>query len=385
MQRSISRHCGPRPAIHVRLPQALHLLALLLAGLMGFCALPAQAERLRELASIQGIRQNQLLGYGLVVGLDGTGDQTPFTTQSTINMLQQFGVSLPTGINLQSKNVAGVVVTASMGAFAQPGQTLDITVSSLGNSKSLRGGTLLMTPLKGADGQIYAMAQGNLVVAGAGGAAGGGKAQVNHLSAGRIAAGATVERVVASALGQGDFVRLELKEGDFIAATRVVETLNQRFGAGTAAAQNGRVIQVRAPLPHDERVSFIAELEALDIKTAPASAKVVLNARSGSIVMNQAVTLEACAVTHGSLSIVISNSSTVSQPAPLSQGQTVEVKSSQIEIKSEPGQVLLLPRAVVLSDLVKALNSMAVTPQDLLAILQAMKAAGALRAELEII
>ena len=359
--------------------------ALALAALTGLVATPARAERLRELVSIQGIRQNQLLGYGLVVGLDGTGDQTPFTTQSTINMLQQFGVSLPTGINLQSKNVAGVVVTASMGAFAQPGQTLDVTVSSLGNSKSLRGGTLLMTPLKGADGQIYAMAQGNVVVAGAGGAAAGGKAQVNHLSAGRIAAGATVERAVASALGQGEFVLLELKEGDFIAATRVVEAVNQRFGTGTAAAQNGRVIQVRAPLPQDERVGFIAELEALDIKTAPAVAKVVLNARSGSIVMNQAVTLEACAVTHGSLSIVISNASTVSQPAPLSQGQTVEVKSSQIDIKNEPGQVLLLPRAVLLSDVVKALNSMGVTPQDLLAILQAMKAAGALRAELEII
>ncbi len=369
----------------IRATDCMRLLALVLAGLLGLSALPAQAERLRELASIQGIRQNQLLGYGLVVGLDGTGDQTPFTTQTTINMLQQFGVSLPTGINLQSKNVAGVVVTASMAAFAQPGQTLDVTVSSLGNSKSLRGGTLLMTPLKGADGQVYAMAQGNLVVAGAGGAANGGKVQVNHLSAGRIAAGATVERAVASALGQGDFVLLELRDGDFIAASRVVEALNQRFGAGTAAAQNGRVIQVRAPLPHDERVSFIAELEALDIKTAPGVAKVVLNARSGSIVMNQAVTLEACAVTHGGLSIVIGTASTVSQPAALSQGQTVEVKSSQIDIKSEPGQVLLLPRAVLLSDVVKALNAIGVTPQDLLAILQAMKAAGALRAELEII
>lgn len=385
MQRSISRHCGPRPAIHFHLPQALHLLALLLAGLMGFCALPVQAERLRELASIQGIRQNQLLGYGLVVGLDGTGDQTPFTTQSTINMLQQFGVNLPVGVNLQSKNVAAVVVTASMGAFAQPGQTLDVTVSSLGNAKSLRGGTLLMTPLKGADGQIYAMAQGNVVVAGAGGAANGGKAQVNHLSAGRIAGGASVERAVATSLGQGDYVALELREGDFIAATRVADVVNQRFGAGTAAAQNGRVIQVRAPLPHDARVSFISELEALEIKASPVAAKVVLNARSGSIVMNQAVTLDPCAVTHGSLSIVISSASAVSQPAALSQGQTVEVKTSQIEIKSEPGQVVLLPRAALLSDVVKALNSMGVTPQDLLAILQAMKAAGALRAELEII
>ncbi len=384
---AFSRHCEERSdaAIHVRLLQAARLLAMGLACCIGLCALPAQAERLRELASIQGIRQNQLLGYGLVVGLDGTGDQTPFTTQSTINMLQRFGVTLPTGSNLQSKNVAGVVVTASMAAFTQPGQTLDVTVSSLGNSKSLRGGTLLMTPLKGADGQIYAVAQGNVLVAAAGGAANGAKAQLNHLSAGRIAAGATVERAVVTPLGQGDYVVLELRENDFIAATRVVEALNQRFGAGTAAAQNGRVIQVRAPLLHDERVSFIGELEALQVKLAPAPAKVVLNARTGSIVMNQAVTLEECALTHGGLTIVISTSSTLSQQSPDSLGPTVEIKTSQTDIQKAPGQVLLLPRAALLADVVKALNSMGVTPPDLLAILQAMKASGALRAELEII
>ena len=378
-------HCGLRPAIHVRLLQSARLLAMGLACWMGLCALPVQAERLRELASIQGVRQNQLLGYGLVVGLDGTGDQTPFTTQSTINMLKRFGVNLPTGSNLQSKNVAGVVVTASMAAFTQPGQTLDVTVSSLGNSKSLRGGTLLMTPLKGADGQIYALAQGNVLVAAAGGAANGAKTQLNHLSAGRIAAGATVERAVVTPLGQGDYVVLELRENDFIAATRVVEALNQRFGAGTAAAQNGRVIHVSAPLLHDERVSFIGELEALQVKVAPAPAKVVLNARTGSIVMNQAVTIEECALTHGGLTIVISTSSTISQQTALSPGQTVEIKTSQAEIQKEPGQVLLLPRAALLADVVKALNSMGVTPPDLLAILQAMKASGALRAELEII
>ena len=375
-------HCGPRPAIHVRLRHAVRLLALVLAGLMGLCALPAQAERLRELTSIQGIRQNQLLGYGLVVGLDGTGDQTPFTTQSTINMLQQFGVSLPTGINLQSKNVAGVVVTASMAAFAQPGQTLDVTVSSLGNSKSLRGGTLLMTPLKGADGQVYAMAQGSLLVVGTGG---GSKAQPNHLSAGRITAGATVERAVPTALGQGPYVTLELKDADFHAAARVVEAVNLRFGAGTAAAQDARVIQVRAPLLRDQRVSFMGELEALEIKTAPVAARVVLNARTGSIVMNQAVTLDACAVTHGGLSIVISSSSTPSPPVVAIAGQTIEVKINQVDTQKETGQVLLLPRAVLLADVVKALNAIGVTPQDLLAILQAMKAAGALHAELEVI
>jgi len=346
----------------------------------------SHAERLRDLASIQGIRQNQLIGYGLVVGLDGTGDQTTvFTFQSMVNMLQQFGVALPQGTDLKSKNVAAVMVTATMPAFAQPGQTLDVTASSLGNSKSLRGGMLLMTPLKGADSQIYAMAQGNILVAGAGAASAGSKAQINHLSAGRIAGGGTVERAVQTVLGQGEFISLELKETNFITASRVVEALTKQFGVGSASAQNGRVIQVRAPLLRDERVSFIGKLEDLEITPAPAQAKVVINARTGSIVMNQAVALEPCAVAHGNLSIVISAASAVSQPAALSQGQTVAVQIAQIDIQKDPGQVLLLPRAAMLNDLVKALNSLGITPQDLLAVLQALKAVGSLRAELEII
>jgi flagellar P-ring protein precursor FlgI len=360
--------------------------ACLIVMTLSLLAPLSHAERLKELVSIQGVRQNQLLGYGLVVGLDGTGDQTTlFTFQSMVNMLQQFGVTLPQGTDLKSKNVAAVMVTATMHAFAQPGQTLDITVSSLGNSKSLRGGTLLMTPLKGADGQIYAMAQGSILVAGAGAAAAGGKAQINHLSAGRIAGGGTVERAVQTTLGQGEFITLELKETDFITASRVVEALTKHFGLGSASAQNGRVIQVRAPMLRDERVSFIGELEALEITPSPAKAKVVMNARTGSIVMNQAVRLEACAVAHGNLSIVISAANTVSQPSPLSLGQTAAVQNSQIEIVKDPGQVLLLPRSAMLTDLVKALNTLGITPQDLLAVLQALKAVGSLRAELEII
>ena len=360
--------------------------ALLLCLCLG-CAFQARAERLKELASVQGVRQNQLMGYGLVVGLDGTGDSnpTPFTVQSVTSMLQQLGVSLPPGVNLQAKNVAGVIVTASMPAFAQPGQTLDVTVSSLGSSKSLRGGTLLMTPLKGADGQIYAIAQGNLLVGGAGASAGGSKAQVNHLSAGRIAAGATVERAVATPLGQGDYVLLELREGDFSTASRVVEAVNQRFGAGTAAAQNSRVVQVRAPQSYSERVAFLGALELVDVRPAPQQAKIVLNGRTGSIVMNQAVTVEPCVIAHGSLSIVVNTTTSVSQPAPLSGGQTVVTQNSQIGIQQEPGQLMLMGPAVQLSDVVKGLNAIGASPQDLLAILQAMKAAGALRAELEII
>nr|WP_245844874.1 flagellar basal body P-ring protein FlgI [Noviherbaspirillum humi] len=351
-------------------------------------AAPAQADRLKDLASIQGVRQNQLIGYGLVVGLDGSGDQTtqtPFTVQSVIAMLQNLGVNLPPSTSLQLKNVAAVMVTATLPAFAQPGQTLDITVSSMGNAKSLRGGTLLLTPLKGADGQIYAMAQGNLLVGGVGASANGSKAQVNHLSVGRISAGATVERAVASALGQGNMIQLELNESDFSTASRVVDAINKRFGPETAAAQDGRVIRVRTPEGSDERVAFLGNLESLNVTPGQTNAKVILNARTGSVVMNQAVTLDSCAVSHGNLSVVISSEPVISQPQPLSNGQTVVAGTSQIDIKKDPGQVVLLKQATNLADVVKALNAIGATPQDLLAILQAMKAAGSLRAELEII
>ena len=364
---------------------------LIAALLLAACAvLPgaAGAERLKDLASIQGVRQNQLIGYGLVVGLDGSGDQTtqtPFTVQSVISMLQHLGVNLPSATTLQLKNVAAVMVTSSLPAFARPGQNLDVTVSSIGNAKSLRGGTLLMTPLKGADGSVYAMAQGNILVGGIGAAANGAKAQVNHLSVGRISAGATVERAVASALGQGDAVFLELNDTDFSTAGRVVDAVNKRFGADTAAAQDGRVIRVRAPLSSDERVVFLGALESINVTPAQMSAKVILNARTGSVVMNQAVTLDSCAVSHGNLSVVINTEPVISQPAPLSGGQTVVAQVSQIDIKKEPGQVLLLKGGASLAEVVKALNAIGASPQDLLAILQAMKASGALRAELEII
>jgi flagellar P-ring protein precursor FlgI len=301
-------------------------------------------------------------------------------------MLQQMGVNLPQGgNNLQLKNVAAVVVTTSLPAFSQPGQTLDITVSSMGNAKSLRGGTLLMTPLKGADGQIYAMAQGNVVVGGVGAAAGGSSTQVNHLSVGRISAGATVERAVPNTLGQGNAIFLELNHTDFSTASRVVAAINKQFGPETAAAQDGRVIRVRSPESSDQRVTFLGNLESIDVTPAQVSAKVILNARTGSVVMNQAVTVDSCAVSHGNLSVIINTDPVISQPAPLSGGQTVVTQRSQIEISKEPGKVMLLKGGSSLADVVKALNAIGASPQDLLAILQAMKAAGSLRAELEII
>lgn len=362
--------------------------SLIAAACMAVLPSSVAAERLKDLTTIQGVRENQLIGYGLVVGLDGSGDQTtqtPFTVQSVMSMLQSMGVTVPPGTNMQLKNVAAVMVTTSLPAFAQPGQTLDVTVSSMGNAKSLRGGTLLLTPLKGADGQIYGLAQGNIVVGGAGASASGSRAQVNHLSVGRISSGATVERSVPATLGQGDSVFIELKEANFSTAARVVEAVNRHFGPGTASAQDARVIRVHAPALSDERVAFLGALENLRVTPGESAAKVILNARTGSVVMNQAVTLENCAVSHGNLSVLISTEPVISQPAPFSGGQTVVAATSQIELHSAPGQVMLLKGGTSLSDVVKALNAIGASPQDLLAILQAMKAAGALRAELEII
>jgi flagellar P-ring protein FlgI len=357
------------------------LTALLMSSL-------AQAERIKDLASIQGVRINQLVGYGLVVGLDGTGDQTtqtPFTTQSVTNMLTGLGVTLPPGTNMQLKNVAAVMVTADLPPFAQAGQEIDITVSSIGNAKSLRGGTLVMTPLKGADGRVYAMGQGNLVVGGAGASASGSKVQINHLSVGRVPSGATVERSVATALGESGSINLELRQSDFTTASRVVDAVNARFGKDTARALNGRVIEVRTPVGENERVSFLGGIESLDVSPAQGMAKVIINARTGSVVMNQVVTLDPSAVSHGNLSVTINTQPVISQPLPYSKGETVVTSQSQIEISQQPGEVMLLKGSASLADVVKALNSIGATPQDLLAILQALKASGALHAELEVI
>jgi flagellar P-ring protein precursor FlgI len=346
----------------------------------------AQAERVKELATIAGVRQNQLMGYGIVVGLDGTGDQTtqtPFTVQSIVSMLQQMGVNLPAATSLQLKNVAAVTVTASLPAFAQPGQTMDITVSSIGNAKSLRGGTLLMTPLKGADGQIYAMAQGNVLVGGVGAAAGGAQQVVNHLSVGKISAGATVERAVAHSLGANNEIRLELKNTDFSTAARMTEKINDHFGPGIATAVDGRVIRVRSPSSSDQRVAFLGILENLDVSPEREAAKVIMNARTGSVVMNQAVMLDACAISHGNLTVNIGQE-TVSEKSPFG-GATVVAQNTSVEVKKDPGKVLALKAGANLADVVKAMNSIGASPQDLLSILQALKAAGSLRAELEII
>ncbi|WP_304524187.1 flagellar basal body P-ring protein FlgI [Cupriavidus sp. MP-37] len=366
----------------------LTMVSLALGVAFGAFATGAKAERLKNLATFQGVRENPLVGYGLVVGLDNTGDQTmqtPFTTQSLTNMLSQLGITLPAGKNMQLKNVAAVMVTASLPAFAQPGSQLDVVVSSMGNAKSLRGGTLLMTPLKGADGQVYAIAQGNMLVGGAGASANGSKVQINQLAVGRIANGAIVERAVAPFQPDGGVLNLELKDTDFGTAERVVEAINRNMGGGVAAALDGRVVQVRAPASPAARVGFLARIENIDVTPAKAAAKVILNARTGSIVMNQAVTVEDCAVAHGNLSVVINTQPVISQPAPFSGGQTVVAPVSQIDMKQQGGSLQIVKAGASLAAVVKGLNALGATPADLQTILEAMRAAGALRAELEVI
>ncbi|MDO8448972.1 MAG: flagellar basal body P-ring protein FlgI [Rhodoferax sp.] len=366
------------------------LAALWLLGSL-FVAEMAYASRIKEVAAVEGVRSNQLTGFGLVVGLDGTGDQTtqmPYTSQGINNYLQQLGITLPAASvsQLQLKNVAAVLVTAQLPAFARPGQAIDVNVSSMGNSKSLKGGMLITTPLKGADGEVYALAQGNLIVAGAGAAAGGSKVQINHLSAGRIPGGAQVERIVPTPLLEGTSINLGLEASDFQTARRVAQAINKRFGEGSARALDGRTVKVNAPMESDARVSFIAEMEELPLESSVPSAKVVINSRTGSVVLNGAVTLGACAIAHGNLSVSITTTPMVSQPNALSTGgQTVVTEKSNIQIRQEPGMLIQLPVATQLSEVVRALNALGATPQDLLAILQAIKAAGALNAELEVI
>ncbi|HCY17554.1 MAG: flagellar biosynthesis protein FlgI [Curvibacter sp. GWA2_64_110] len=368
----------------------LRQLAMLLVAACLLASGSAMAGRIKEIAAIEGVRSNQLTGFGLVIGLDGTGDQTtqmPYTTQGMSNYLQQLGITLPSDVisRLQFKNVAAVLVTAQLPAFARPGQGVDVTVSSMGNAKSLKGGTLISTPLKGADGEIYALAQGNLVIAGAGAAAGGSSVQINHLSAGRIPNGAQIERAVPTPLLEGNSVRLGLDASDFQTARRVAEAINRRFGDGIARALDGRTVDVQAPTDPNARITFLAEMEELPLENSIRAAKVVINSRTGSVVLNQAVTLGPCAIAHGNLAVSISSTPVISQPGPFSSGQTVVTEKANIQIRQEPGVLIQVPASPQLSEVVRALNALGATPQDLLAILQAIKAAGALNAELEVI
>lgn len=366
-----------------------YLLSALALLLFTVIAPLAQAERIKDLASIQGVRENQLIGYGLVVGLDGSGDQVrqaPFTQQSLTNMLSQLGITIPQGSNMQLKNVAAAMVTARLPAFAQPGQALDVVVSSMGNAKSLRGGTLLMTPLKGANGQVYAIAQGNLLVGGAGAESGGSSVQVNQLNGGIIPRGAIVEQGVPTTFIYDGMLTLELNSTDFGTAQNMAAAINRRFGAGTAIAEDGRVVRVQTPMDMASQSAFLSQIENLSVHVPPARAKVVINARTGSVVMNRTVTIDEAAIAYGNLSVTISKGADVNQPdTPFGGGQTAVTDRTDIEVRSDGGSLQRVSTSANLADVVRALNSLGATPQDLLSILQNLKSAGALRAELEVI
>ncbi|WP_409521510.1 flagellar basal body P-ring protein FlgI [Pseudomonas sp.] len=349
----------------------------------------AHAERLKDIASIQGVRSNQLIGYGLVVGLSGTGDQTtqtPFTIQTFNNMLAQFGIKVPAGGNVQLKNVAAVSIHADLPAFAKPGQTIDVTISSIGNSKSLRGGSLLMTPLKGIDGNVYAVAQGNLVVGGFD-AEGrdGSKITVNVPSAGRIPGGATVERPVPSGFDQGNSLTLNLNRSDFTTAKHIVDKINELLGPDVASAIDGGSVRVNAPLDPNQRVDYISILENLEVDPGQAVAKVIINSRTGTIVIGQNVKVSPAAVTHGSLTVTISEDPIVSQPNALAGGDTVVVPNSKIKAEQEAKPMFKFGPGTTLDEIVRAVNQVGAAPGDLMAILEALKQAGALQADLIVI
>ncbi len=371
-------------------PSIKKIARLLFAGLLPVLLIaPASAQRIKEVASIAGERSNQLIGYGLVVGLDGSGDQTtqsPFTLQSTLSMLQSMGVAVPPGTSAQTRNIAAVMVTADFPANAKPGQKLDLTVSSIGNAKSLRGGTLVMTPLRGADGQIYALAQGSVFVGGAGASAAGSSATVNHLSVGRVPSGAIVERALP-AQAAGDSLQLDLNQSDFSMMQKATEAITKRFGPGIVTPQDSRTMRVRLPVDPLERIALVSTLENLPIESTVDRAKVVINSRTGSVVMNQAVLLSPSAVAHGNLTVRIQNDPAVSQPEPFSRGQTSVVNQAQIDVNQggAEGGLIRVPSGATLDEVVRALNLLGAKPADLMAILQALKASGALKAELEVI
>jgi len=371
------------------LAQRLLIEGLLIAAGVLFLMGPVHAERVKDLASVAGVRSNPLIGYGLVVGLDGSGDQTsqaPFTVQSLKAMLNQLGVTIPPGVNPQLKNVAAVAVHAELPPFAKPGQQIDITVASIGNSGSLRGGSLLMTPLKGADGQVYAVAQGNVVVGGLGvSAKDGSRVSINVPSAGRIPNGASVERSVPNQFAAGAPLLLNLHTADFTTASNLAQSLNTQFGAGAARAVDATTVSVGAPVDPAHRVDFIAMIENVEVTPGEAAARVIINSRTGTVVIGAHVQVRPAAVSHGSLSVTISEKPKVSQPAPFSEGETMVVPDSQIDVKQDGSRMFLFPDGVRLDDIVRAINQVGAAPGDLVAILEALRQAGALRAELVVI
>lgn len=358
----------------------------LLCGLFMVAPATAHAERVRDLGGYQGVRSNQLTGYGIVVGLAGTGDDNlEYLTQAMKGVSGRMGLQLPPGVSPGLKNAAAVMVTADLPAFAKPGQRLDITVSTIGKAKSLRGGTLILTPLIGADGQIYAMAQGNLAVGGLGvSAKDGSRMTVNVPTVGRIADGASVERAVATGFENADVVRYNLFSADFLTATRVRDAIN-RFMPGTATIEDGVTIALRLPPETNTRASVMAAIEMIEVTPAESAAKVIVNSRTGTVVINSAVRLSPAAISQGKLTVRVEENPTISQPEPFSRGRTAVQQNSDISASEDGGHVMLFKPGASLAKIVDALNLLGVNASDLVAILEALKQAGALKAEMVVI
>ncbi|WP_414144167.1 flagellar basal body P-ring protein FlgI [Burkholderia territorii] len=357
--------------------------ALLMLG-----APDSDAAPLGTLVNVEGVRENQLIGYGLVVGLNGSGDgqQIRYTGQSVANVLKQFGVALPEGIRLRSRNVAAVMVSANFPPGYKPGQRIDVTVSSLGDAKSLRGGTLLLTPLRAADGAVYALAQGNLVVPGVSAQGkSGSSVTINATAAGRIPQGATIEQEIPSDFGEKPFVRLSLKRPNFQTATNIVAAIDRAVGPGTATSRDGTSVEVTAPGDSTERVAFVAKLNAINVTAAKEAPRVVFNSRTGTVVISQGMTVSPAAVSHGTLKVTISEGALVSQPGPLSGGKTVAAPLSQVDVQQDGNRMFQWPNGVSLQSIVDTINATGASPDDVMAILQALDEAGALNGELVVI
>ncbi|WP_333913803.1 flagellar basal body P-ring protein FlgI [Vibrio coralliirubri] len=360
-------------------------LTLVLFGML-FLATSAHAARIKDVAKVAGVRSNQLVGYGLVTGLPGTGETTPFTDQTFNAMLQNFGIQLPPGTKPKTKNVAAVIVTAELPAFSKQGQEVDVTVSSIGSAKSLRGGTLLQTFLKGLDGQVYAVAQGNLVVSGFSAQGNDGSKIVgNNPNVGIISSGATVEQEIPAPFGRGDYITFNLIQSDFTTAQRLADAVNNFLGPQMASAVDATSVKVRAPREISQRVAFLSAVENIEFDPAEGSAKIIVNSRTGTIVVGKHVRLRAAAVTHGGMTVAIKENLNVSQPNAFSGGQTVVVPDSDIEITEGDGKMFKFEPGLTLDDLVRAVNEVGAAPSDLMAILQALKQAGAIEGQLIII
>lgn len=359
---------------------------LLMAVIILQWSLNSYAERVKDIANVSGVRTNQLIGYGLVVGLNGTGDKTEYADQSLKSMLNKFGINLPPGTNTNSKNIAAVAVHGELPAFSKAGQKIDITVSSLGNAKSLRGGTLLLTPLKGVDGNVYALAQGNLIVGGLDASgADGSRITVNVPSVGRVPNGATVERTVNTGFDLGNTITLNLKQADFTTATNLVKAINDKLGKDTAYALDAESVEVMAPRMPNQRVAFLSIIENIEVQSGIDAAKVIINSRTGTVVIGRNVKVGAAAVSHGNLVVKVTENDGVSQPNPFAGGNTVATDDSEISIKEGGDRMFKFPEGVTLDDIVQAVNKVGAAPSDLVAILEALKKAGALKAELMVI